>query len=183
MKNLIIIISMIFVFLVPLNASAITDETLQKWALETSDSELTDIDDTSQPHASAYAVLRNGNGELVGVSHVIASQYLEHPVLYAYLDEHPLVENVTIEGTQFEMKTIPMTFNISPDQCSNKKGAGQGNIHDACFFYSFSTGLGMSFEVQNQKHSVTGFSGLHHGIIFESGDRINMIWNTLVPTN
>ena len=41
------------IFLIPLNVSALTDETLQEWLMETSGSELVKIEYENQPHASA----------------------------------------------------------------------------------------------------------------------------------
>ena len=183
MKNYFVIISIMIIFLIPLNVSAFTDETLQEWLMETSDSELVNIEYANQPHASAYITLRNSNGELVGVTHVTASQYLEHPIFYAVLNEQPVIENVTIEGTQYEMKVIPAEINIHPSFCFDKKGAGQGSIHDLCFFYTFTTKLAASFEVKNQNHSITAFSGTNHGFLTEVGDRINVNWTALIPTD
>ena len=170
------------IFLIPLNASALTDEALQEWVAEISGMELTSIEYENQPHASAYVTLRNSNAELVGVIHITASQYLDHPIFYAYLNEQPVVENVTIEGMQYEMKVIPVEFNVNPAFCFDQKGVGQGNIHDLCFFYTFTSQLDASFEVKNQKHRITAFSGLHHGFLTEGGDRIDMSWTALVPT-
>ena len=190
MKNYFVIISIMIIFLIPLNVSALTDETLQEWLMETSGSELVNIEYANQPHASAYITLRNSNGELVGVTHVTASQYLEHPIFYVFLNEQPVIENVTIEGMQYEMRIIPVEFNIPPAFCFDQKGVGQrgqysgmGNIHDLCFFYTFTSQLDATFEVENQKHRITTFSGLHHGFITEGGDRINMNWTALIPTN
>ena len=171
------------IFLIPLNVSALTDEALQEWVVEISGMELASIEYENQPRASAYITLRNSNGELVGVTHVTASTYLDHPIIYAFLNEQPVIENVTIEGTQYEMKVIPMEANIHPSFCFDQAGMGQGNIHDLCFFYTFTSKLDASFEVKNQKHSFTAFSGLHHGFLTEGGDRINMIWTALIPIN
>ena len=183
MKNYFVIISIMIIFLIPLNASALTDEALQEWVAEISGMELTSIEYENQPHASAYVTLRNSNAELVGVIHITASQYLDHPIFYAYLNEQPVVENVTIEGMQYEMKVIPVEFNVNPAFCFDQKGVGQGNIHDLCFFYTFTSQLDASFEVKNQKHRITAFSGLHHGFLTAADDRINMIWTALIPTN
>ena len=81
------------------------------------------------------------------------------------------------------MKVIPAEFSIHPAFCFDQKGMGQGNIHDLCFFYTFTSKLDASFEVKNQKHRITAFSGLHHGFLTEGGDRINMNWTALIPIN
>ena len=183
MKNYFVIISIMIIFLIPLNVSALTDEMLQELLMDTSGNELVSIEYENQPHASAYVTLRNSNGELVGVTHVTASQYLEHPIFYAFLNEQPVIENVTIEGMQYEMKVIPVEFNVHPAFCFDQKGVGQGNIHDLCFFYTFTSQLQGMVEVENQKHRITAFSGLHHGFLTAADDRINMIWTVLIPTN
>ena len=182
MKNYFVVISIMIIFLIPLNVSAISEEAWQEW-LKGDINYRVNIEYENQPHAYAYIALRNSNGELVGVGHVTASQYMEHPIFYAFLNEQPVIQNVTIEGTQYEMKVIPAEFNIHPAFCFDQKGMGQGNIHDLCFFYTFTSKLDASFEVKNQKHRITAFSGLHHGFLTEGGDRINMNWTALIPIN
>ena len=169
------------IFLIPLNASALTEEMLQELLL--SCCELVLIEDKNQPHAYGYNLLRNSNGELVGVIHVTASQYLDNPLFDAFLNEQPVIENVTIEGTQFAVSVFQKEVNNHPAFCFDQKGMGQGNIHDLCFFYTFTSKLDASFEVKNQKHRITAFSGLHHGFLTEGGDRINMNWTALIPIN
>ena len=182
MKNYFVVISIMIIFLIPLNVSAISEEAWQEW-LKGDINYRVNIEYENQPHAYAYIALRNSNGELVGVSHVTASQYLDHPIFYAYLNEQPVVENVTIEGTQYEMKVMEYEKNIHPASCFDQKGMGQGNIHDLCFYYWFTTNLDATFEVENQKHRITAFSGTNHGLLAEGGDRINMIWTVLIPIN
>ena len=182
MKNYFVVISIMIIFLIPLNVSAISEEAWQEW-LKGDINYRVNIEYENQPHAYAYIALRNSNGELVGVSHVTASQYMEHPIFYAFLNEQPVIENVTIEGTQYEMKVMEYEKNIHPASCLDQKGMGQGNIHDLCFYYWFTTNLDATFEVENQKHRITAFSGTNHGLLAEGGDRINMIWTVLIPTN
>ena len=182
MKNHFVVISIMIIFLIPLNVSAISEEAWQEW-LKGDINYRVNIEYENQPHAYAYIALRNSNGELVGVGHVTASQYMEHPIFYAFLNEQPTIENVTIEGTQYEMKVMEYEKNIHPASCFDQKGMGQGNIHDLCFFYTFTSKLDASFEVKNQKHRITAFSGTNHGLLAEGGDRINMIWTVLIPIN
>ena len=182
MKNYFVVISIMTIFLIPLNVSAISEEAWQEW-LKGDINYRVNIEYENQPHAYAYIALRNSNGELVGVGHVTASQYMEHPIFYAFLNEQPTIENVTIEGTQYEMKVMEYEKNIHPASCFDQKGMGQGNIHDLCFYYWFTTNLDATFEVENQKHRITAFSGTNHGLLAEGGDRINMIWPVLIPIN
>ena len=182
MKNYFVVISIMIIFLIPLNVSAISEEAWQEW-LKGDINYRVNIEYENQPHAYAYIALRNSNGELVGVSHVTASQYMEHPIFYAFLNEQPTIENVTIEGTQYEMKVMEYEKNIHQASCFDQKGIGQGNLHDRCFYYWFTTNLDATFEVENQKHRITAFSGTNHGLLAEGGDRINMIWTVLIPIN
>ena len=182
MKNHFVVISIMIIFLIPLNVSAISEEAWQEW-LKGDINYRVNIEYENQPHAYAYIALRNSNGELVGVGHVTASQYMEHPIFYAFLNEQPTIENVTIEGTQYEMKVMEYEKNIHPASCFDQKGMGQGNIHDLCFYYWFTTNLDATFEVENKKHRITAFSGTNHGLLAEGGDRINMIWTVLIPIN
>jgi len=182
MKNYFVVISIMIIFLIPLNVSAISEEAWQEW-LKGDINYRVNIEYENQPHAYAYIALRNSNGELVGVSHVTASQYMEHPIFYAFLNEQPVIENVTIEGTQYEMKVMEYEKNIHQASCFDQKGIGQGNVHDRCFYYWFTTNLDATFEVENQKHRITAFSGTNHGLLAEGGDRINMIWTVLIPIN
>ena len=103
------------IFLIPLNASALTEEMLQEWLL--SCCELVWIEDKNQPHAYGYNLLRNSNGELVGVIHVTAAQYLDNPLFGAFLNEQPVIENVTIEGTQFAVSVFQAEVNNDPAFC------------------------------------------------------------------
>ena len=169
------------IFLIPLNASALTEEMLQEWLL--SCCELVWIEDKNQPHAYGYNLLRNSNGELVGVIHVTAAQYLDNPLFGAFLNEQPVIENVTIEGTQFAILVLQAEVNNHPAFCFDQKGMGQGNLHDQCFFYTFETKLDATFTANNLMHRITAFSGLHHGFLSEAGDRIGVSWTTLIPTN
>ena len=180
MKNYFVVISIMIIFLIPLNVSAISEEAWQEW-LKGDINYRVNIEYENQPHAYAYIALRHSTGELAGVSHVTASQYMEHPIFYAFLNEQPTIENVTIEGTQYEMKVMEYEKNIHQASCFDQKGIGQGNVHDRCFYYWFTTNLDATFEVENQKHRITAFSGTNHGLLAEGGDRINMIWTVLIP--
>ena len=181
MKNYFVIISIMIIFLIPLNASALSEEMLQEWLL--SCCELVWIEDKNQPHAYGYNLLRNSNGELVGVIHVTASQYLDNPLFGAFLNEQPVIENVTIEGTQFAILVLQAEVNNHPAFCFDQKGMGQGDVNGKCFFYTFETNLDATFTANNLMHRVTAFNGLHHGFLSEAGDRISVNWTALIPTN
>ena len=112
MKNYFVIISIMVVFLIPLNASAFTEEMLEEWLL--SCCKQVKIEDKNQPHAYGYSLIRNSNGELVGVVPVTASTVLDNPLLAAFLNEQPVIENVAIEGTQFAVSV----FQIDVDNLS-----------------------------------------------------------------
>ena len=190
MRNYFVIISIMIVFLIPLNASALTEEMLEEWLLSCCIQ--VNIEDKNQPHAYSYTLIRNSNGELVGVVPITASTVLDNPLLAALLNEQPVIENVAIEGMQFAVSVFQIEVDNHPDFCFNKIGMGQGIIHGQCFFYTFKTQLDAVFTTQTEvrqeglyyvANRVTAFAGVHHGFISEAGDRINVIWATLVPAN
>ena len=189
MKNYYAIIPIMAVLLVPLNVNALTPETLQLWLSEIDANEMTLIKDDNQPHASAYITIRDSDGSLVGVSHVTATSYLEHPLFYEFV-EKSASKNVVFEGTQYQMLDLIITDEFIDADCNNaaQKRMGYGTINDVCFFYSFSSDLSTTWGVTNLEntvdyHDVTMFSGLQHGFIIEEGDTVSMGWTTLIPIN
>ena len=191
MKNYFVIISVMIILLVPLNANALTVETLEQWMSEIDVGGMTLIKDKNQPHASAYITIRNSNGDLVGVSYVTATDYLEHPLFYHLLNERNVSKNVTLEGTQYQMLDLVTTSEFIDADCNNaaQRITGYGTINDVCFFYSFGSDFSAllgAIDPENvavDGYNVSLFHGLHHGFIVEEGDTISMVWTTLIPIN
>ena len=191
MKNYFVIISVMIILLVPLNANALTVETLEQWMSEIDVGGMTLIKDKDQPHASAYITIRNSNGDLVGVSYVTATEYLEHPLFYHLVNETHVSKNVTLEGTQYQMLDLIATSEFIDGDCNNaaQRITGYGTINDVCFFYSFRSDLTAQLGALDSEntivddYSVSLFHGLHHGFIVEEGDTINMVWTILMPIN
>ena len=191
MRNYFVIISVMIILLVPLNANALTVETLEQWMSEIDVGGMTLIKDKNQPHASAYITIRNSNGDLVGVNYVTATEYLEHPLFYHLLNERNVSKNVTLEGTQYQMLDLVTTSEFIDGDCNNaaQRITGYGTINDVCFFYSFGSDFSARLGVIDPEnmtvdgYSVSLFHGLHHGFIVEEGDTISMVWTTLIPIN
>ena len=191
MKNYFVIISVMIILLVPLNANALTVETLEQWMSEIDVGGMTLIKDKNQPHASAYITIRNSNGDLVGVSYVTATDYLEHPLFYHLVNERNVSKNVTLKGTQYQMLDLVTTSEFIDGDCNNaaQRITGYGTINDVCFFYSFGSDFSARLGVIDPEnvavdgYNVSLFHGLHHGFIVEEGDTINMVWTILIPIN
>ena len=191
MKNYFVVISVMIILLVPLNANALTVETLEQWMSEIDVGGMTLIKDKNQPQASAYITIRNSNGDLVGVNYVTATEYLEHPLFYHLLNERNVSKNVTLEGTQYQMLDLVTTSEFIDADCNNaaQRITGYGTINDVCFFYSFGSDFSALLGVMDPEnmavdgYNVSLFHGLHHGFIVEEGDTISMVWTTLIPIN
>nr|AIF13670.1 hypothetical protein [uncultured marine thaumarchaeote KM3_63_D09] len=192
MKNYLVIASMVIILLVPLNANALTVETLQQWLLEAAVSEMVKIKDKNQPYASAYTTIRNSNGDLVGVSHTTASQHLEHPLFYAFINDRDVSENVTFKGTQYQMLDLMPTKEYFDADCNGnafQQKMGYGIINDVCFFNSFASELHGKWSIADLEdmvvddYTISMFRGLQSGFIVEEGDTLNLTWAVLIPIN
>ena len=100
MKNFLIIIIFI-IFIIPISSAYSQEDKLDIAITEIPFEELEYIEELGDPHASAYVTIRNSNGDLIGVSHVHASRYLEHPIVPMFLDYHETIETFTIENMKF----------------------------------------------------------------------------------
>ena len=86
MKNFQVVLLILFVFcLIPVS-SAYSQETQPKDAVQISFQDLEYIEDSEDPHASAYVTIRNSDGELVGISHVHATRHLESTTLALFFE-------------------------------------------------------------------------------------------------
>ena len=146
-------------------------------AVEIPFQELEFVEDLEDPHGSAYVTIRNSNGDLVGISHVHASRYLEHPILPLFLEGYETIETFSIENQVFEMKKVQMDLPIKEKHC----------LFDReflpCYYYTFSTALGISYEIDGEYFSKYGFRGLNHAYIAEAGDTVQVNWKILWPKN
>ena len=52
-----------------------------------------------------------------------------------------------------------------------------------CYYYTFSTALGISYQIDGEYVSKYGFRGLNHAYIAEAGDTIEVVWKVLWPKN
>ena len=186
MKNYFVVISIMIIFLVPLNASAGTDEPLDNI-----------VDDSPNPYVSAYLMLHNEHGELVGAIHFDTILSNNNPV-FSHPFTIPLSENLVIkEVCNASMSTcVPTQYQVSlPIQteypvdadCNNaaQENLGYGNIYDTCFFYAFTTDFTplLTNQETGESLSMTMWNSLHHGYVAEAGDTVTINWTILIPRN
>ena len=173
MKNYFVIISIMIIFLIPLNVGALVDEPL-----------LDNIADEKQPYVSSNLTLHNSNGELVGAIH-FNTVLSKNNVIFGDNFIIPISKNMTIKDAQYQMGVPIQTEQIVDADCNNasQRAMGYGNIYDACFFYMFKTGYTPIVDVEGKKYAITVFDSLHHGFVVEEGDRVNIDWIFLIPTN
>jgi len=177
MKKFHISLLVLFVFcLIPVTTSySQIDELIT--AVEMPFEELKYIEDLEDPRGSAYVTIRNSSGDLVGVSHVHASRYLEHPILPLFLEGYETIETSSIENQVFDIKKVQMDLPIEEQHCLFYRE------FMPCYYYTFSTALGITYEIDGEHFSKYGFRGLNHAYIAEAGDTIEVIWKILSPKN
>ncbi|MDC0064315.1 hypothetical protein OAJ67_04920 [Candidatus Nitrosopelagicus sp.] len=135
------------------------------------------IEKLSNPQASAYVTIRNSNGELVGISHVHAKTYLDTNILQLFLDKYETIENFSIENQNYEMKKMKITEYTQDEHC----------VFDReflpCYYYAFTTGLGITGTINGEFFANYGFRGLNHSYVVEVNDTVDINWNILWPKN
>ena len=52
-----------------------------------------------------------------------------------------------------------------------------------CYYYSFATALGISYEIAGERFVNNAFSGLNHAYIAEEQDTVEWVWSVLLPKN
>ena len=167
----------LFVFcLIPITAAYSQMDQLIA-AVEIPFEELESIKNLEDPQASAYVTIRNSNDDLVGISHVHATKYLEHPILPLFLEGYETIERLSIENQVFEMKKVEMDLPINEKHCLFDRE------FFPCYYYTFSTALGITYQIDGEHFSKYGFRGLNHAYIAEAGDTIEVIWKILWPKN
>jgi len=177
MKKLHISLLILFVFsLIPITtAYSQMDELMD--AIQTPFEELKHIESLEDPQASAYIIIRNSNDDLVGISHVHASKYLEHPILPLFLDGYQTIETPSIDKQMFEMKKVELDLPVKEEHCLFERE------FLPCYHYTFSTALGIAYQIEGEQFSKYGFRGLNHAYISEAGDMMEVVWKILWPKN
>ena len=186
MKNYFVIISIMIIFLVPLNASAGTDESLDNIT-----------DDSPNPYVSSHLTLHNRHGELVGAIHFDTILSNNNPV-FSHPFTIPLSENLVIKEvcnasmstcvpTQYQVSVPIQTEYLVDADCNNaaQENLGYGNIYDTCFFYAFTTDFTplLTNQETGESLSMTLWNSLHHGYVAEAGDTVTVNWTILIPRN
>ena len=182
MKNYFVIISIMIIFLVPLNASAGIDEPL----LEDISAKNVSTSNEKQPYVSSYLMLRNSNGELVGGIHFNTVLSKNH-IIFGDNFDIPISENITIKESQYQMSVPIQTENFIDADCNNaaQESLGYGNIYGTCFFYAFRTSYIpiMTNQETGETLALTVWDSLHHGYVAEAGDTVTINWTILIPRN
>ena len=177
MKNFQVVLLILFVFcLIPVS-SAYSQETQPKDAVQISFQDLEYIEDSEDPHASAYVTIRNSDGELVGISHVHATRHLESTILALFFEVYETIETLSIENQVFEMKQVHIYSPISEQDCMFYRE------FLPCYYYSFATALGISYEIAGELFVNHAFRGLNHAYIAEEQDTVEVVWMVLLPKN
>ncbi len=203
MKIYFVIISIMIIFLIPLNAIALTDD--------------------AQPFVSAYTAVHNSNGEFVGVIHfntlLPENSAIFSPEIFAKI---PITKNITIDDLKYQISdpiqskrtvgidVIPQSeFFDTPDNelASARCAQPYANIFDVCSYYWKTTRFAPILETNSATEPVlekrlnvktgeielflhgvvrstaTLFTAIHHGFIVEEGDTVNTSWTFLIPAN
>ena len=177
MKNFLIIIIFV-IFVIPISIAYSDKDQLDiAVAQQIPFEDLGFIEKLDDPHASAYVTIRNSDGELVGIPHVHASRYLTHPILPMFLDHYDTIETFSIENQVFEMKKIEMDLPVAEQHCLFYRE------FLPCYYYTFSTALGISYDINEEHMTKYGFRGLHHAYIAENQDSLEITWKVLWPKN
>ena len=175
-RNHISILILFIICLIPVTTvHSQTDDVIT--AAEVSVEGLKNIEKLSDPQASAYVIIRNSNGELVGISHVNADTYLGTPILSMFLDGYETIENFSIENQNYEMKKVAIIENTQEQHCLFERA------FLPCYYYAFTSGLGITGTIGGENFAMNGFRGLHHSYIAEVDDTVKVVWKILWPKN
>ena len=138
--------------------------------------ELKEIDD-SKYRASAVTIIRNANGELIGLTKSDASRYLDNPILDEFLNSKPeyLVKQGKINEQNVNWYNIKVEY--SNPKCTEKVFDVPG-FNDKCNWYhrAAKTMLGLT-DNEGVEHII--FSGLNHAQILKSDYHVKIFWNVI----
>ena len=142
------------ILIIPFSGTNVFAQTLQT---EATVGELKDIEN-SKYRASAVTEIRNENGELISLSKVVASRYLDDSILDTFLNSKPeyLVKEGKLDDQVIRLYNIKVGY------------------HNPECVERFSTILGVTDE-QGIEHTV--FRGLNHNEIVRSGYTVTTVWN------
>ena len=135
------------------------------------------IEELSNPQASAYVIIRNSNGELIGISHLNADRYLDNSILSLFVDEYETIGNFSMEKQNYEMKKVEITEYTQEEHCIFYRE------FLPCYYYAFTSGLGITGTIGGENFAMNGFRGLHHSYIAEVDDTVKVVWKILWPNN
>jgi len=180
----------LIIFLVPLNVSVLADET----TVTSTEIQMP----TDESYSKLSFVIRNSNGELVGIINSTtpivseSANRLTEPELHTKMlpnvPAFPVIEMVKIDGKQHQ-KSLPVRTEqiLDADNCDDgtkshlKNGIFERN--GVCYFYSSTVHASFGYLIQNNDNLIHTFAGPHHGFILEYGDSVKTLWTIFVPTD
>ena len=161
----------LMILIIPFSGTNVFAQTLQT---EATVGELKDIEN-SKYRASAVTEIRNENGELISLSKVVASRYLDDSILDTFLNSKP--EYLIKEGNLDEqiIRLYNITVGYDNPQCVERFFETPG-FNDLCNWHhrAFSTILAVT-DREGVDHTV--FRGLNHNEIIRSGYTVTTVWN------
>ena len=161
----------LMILIIPFSGTNVFAQTLQT---EATVGELKDIEN-SKYRASAVTEIRNENGELISLSKVVASRYLDDSILDTFLNSKPeyLVKEGKLDDQVIRLYNIKVGYH-NPE-CVERFFDVPG-FYDLCNWHHrvFSTILGVTDE-QGIEHTV--FRGLNHNEIVRSGYTVTTVRN------
>ena len=166
---------LIMLLIIPLFGTNVFAQTLYTEA-HVGDDDMKEIDD-SKYRASSVTVIRNANGELIGLTKSDASRYLDNPILDEFLNSNP--EYLVKQGKLNDQNVSLYNFKVQyyNQKCSEKIFNVPG-FNDACNWYhrAFTTLLGIR-DSEGVEQIV--FRGLNHAEIIRSEYDVTIIWNVI----
>ena len=170
------VILLVMVLVAPICISQVYAQTLYV------DSTIGDMEkiDESKYRATGVSIIRNSDGNLVGVVRVDATRYLDDPIIDKFLKSNPdyLIKQGTINGKEVRLHEIKAEY--SYPKCLEKVFEVVG-YNDECHWYhrAYVTMLGINDE-EGESHII--FRGLNHVFTVKSMDNVTTMWHIITKS-
>ena len=170
------VILLVMVLVAPICISQVYAQTLYV------DSTIGDMEkiDESKYRATGVSIIRNSDGNLVGVVRVDATRYLDDPIIDKFLKSNPdyVIKQGTINGKEVRLHEIKAEY--SYPKCLEKVFEVVG-YNDECHWYhrAYVTMLGINDE-EGESHII--FRGLNHVFTVKSMDNVTTMWHIITKS-
>ena len=170
------VILLVMVLVAPICISQVYAQTLYV------DSTIGDMEkiDESKYRATGVSIIRNSDGNLVGVVRVDATRYLDDPIIDEFLKSNPdyVIKQGTINGKEVRLHEIKAEY--SYPKCLEKVFEVVG-YNDECHWYhrAYVTMLGINDE-EGESHII--FRGLNHVFTVKSMDNVTTMWHIITKS-